>query len=308
MPSTAPRTTRQGVWVFLCITFGLTWLPFAPVLVGGPAVPLLMPFAPAVAAVVVRRWITQEGFADLRLRPRLGQVWPWLVIALVWPLLAMPLAVTAAALLGAGEPDLGRVDPVSLALWTAASVAAAPVFLGEELGWRGYLQVRIFPGRRVVAAAVTGAVWAVWHFPLWLIVLDLATWVLPLATVSLIVTSVFLGWLQERSGSVWAPAVGHSTNNTFEASFGAVAFTGGSGNVWLPLGPSMIIAAAEAVVLLGGVLAGSRRRQRHGSGARRVAAAPPSVADLEGDASTAGQVAHGRPTAAARVPSRTVRT
>jgi membrane protease YdiL (CAAX protease family) len=182
-----------------------------------------------------------------------------------------PLAVTAAQLLGAGDADLGRVDLLSLAMWAGASVLAAPVFLGEELGWRGYLQVRIFPGRRLLAATVTGVVWAVWHFPLWLIVLELPTWVLALATGSTIVTSVFLGWLQERSGSVWAPAVGHSTNNTFEAGFGAVAFTGGSRDIWLPLGPSLAIVAAEAVVLLSAVAVSSRRRERSERSAATVA-------------------------------------
>jgi membrane protease YdiL (CAAX protease family) len=274
MPSTAAQT-RRGVRAFLVITFGLTWLPFLPVLVGGPAVPLLMPFAPAIAAVVVRRWVTKEGFADLGLRPRLAAVWPWVGVALAWPLVAMPLAVAAASVVGAGTPDLGRVDLVSLAVWAGASVLATPVFLGEELGWRGYLQVRIFPGRPLVAATVTGLVWAVWHFPLWLTVLQLPLWTLPVMTVSLVVSSVFLGWVQQRSGSVWTPAVGHSTNNTFEASFGSVAFTGATGNAWLPLGPSLVIVAAEAVVLLTAVLAGPRRAA-HGRSAR--AAAPPRPA------------------------------
>jgi membrane protease YdiL (CAAX protease family) len=219
-----------------------------------------MPFAPAIAAVVVRRWVTKEGFADLGLRPRARDIWPWLALALLWPLLAMPLAVAAAGIVGAGSPDLARVDAVSLVLWAGASVLAAPVFLGEELGWRGYLQTRIFPERPLVAALATGVVWAVWHYPLWLTVLELPLWTLALMTVSLIVASVFFGWVQQRSGSVWTPAVGHSTNNTFEASFGSVTFTGGTGNAWLPLGPTLVIVAAEAVVLLGAVVVGSRRR------------------------------------------------
>lgn len=266
MTSTA-RPARTGVRAFLAITFGLTWLPFLPVLVGGPAVTLLMPFAPAVAAVVVRGWVTKEGFADLRLRPRLQEVWPWLVLALAWPLLAMPLAVAAAGLVGAGDPDLGRVGVLPLALWAGAALLAAPVFLGEELGWRGYLQVRILPGRPLLAATATGLVWAVWHYPLWLTVLELPLWTLPVMTVSLVVMSVFLGWLQQCSGTVWTPAVAHSTNNTFHASFGSVAFTGGTGSAWLPAGPAVLIVLAEAAVLLTTVVVGTRRQARR-SGAR----------------------------------------
>ncbi len=58
---TAPApSVRRGVRAFLALTFGLTWLPFLPVLVGGPALPLLMPVAPALASLVVRRWVTCE--------------------------------------------------------------------------------------------------------------------------------------------------------------------------------------------------------------------------------------------------------
>lgn len=271
MTSTAPRT-RHGVRAFLVLTFGLTWLPFLPVLAGGPAVPLLMPFAPAIAALVVRRWVTKEGFADLGLRPRVRAVWPWFAVALLWPLLAVPLATAAARVVGVGAPDLGRIDAVSLALWAGASVLAAPVFLGEELGWRGYLQIRIFPGRPLVAAAATGVVWAVWHYPMWLTVLELPMWIFPLMTVSLVVSSVFFGWVQERSGSVWLPALGHSTNNTFEAPLSSVAFTGGAGNAWLALGPATVLVLSEAVVLLGAVLVGARTlgRRRTGSAAPRA--------------------------------------
>jgi membrane protease YdiL (CAAX protease family) len=259
MTALATPVRRRGVRAFLAITFALTWLPFLPALFGGPAVPLIMPFAPAVAAVVVRRWVTREGFGDLGLRPHLRSAWPWLGLALAWPLAAVPLAVAVASAVGAGSPDLGDVDVLSLGLWAVLSVVAAPIFLGEELGWRGYLQIRIWPGRPLVAAGVTGVVWAVWHYPLWLVTLELQLSILALMTASLIVTSVFLGWLMARSRTVWTPSVGHSTNNTFEASFGSTAFTGSTGNAWLPLGPSLVLVLAEAVVLLGAVAVGARR-------------------------------------------------
>jgi membrane protease YdiL (CAAX protease family) len=260
MTTPAVPARRSGVRAFLAITFAVTWLPFLPAAFGGPAVPLLMPFAPAIAAVVVRRWVTREGFSDLGLRPHLRSAWPWLGLALAWPLAAIPLAVAVASVVGVGSPDLGRVDVPALLLWAAASLLAAPIFLGEELGWRGYLQVRIWPGRPLLAAGATGVVWGVWHYPLWLTVLELPIAMFPLMTASMVVTSVFLGWVSHRSGTVWAASLGHSTNNTFEASFGATAFTGSAANAWLPLGPSTVIVLAEAVVLLAAVLVGARTR------------------------------------------------
>ena len=60
---------QRGMIAFPTIAFGLAWFPFLPVLVGGPAIPVLMPFAPAIAAFVVRTWVTREGFGDAGLRP-----------------------------------------------------------------------------------------------------------------------------------------------------------------------------------------------------------------------------------------------
>ena len=44
----------RGIIAFLALAFGLVWLPVLPALVGGPAILVLMPFAPAIAATLVR--------------------------------------------------------------------------------------------------------------------------------------------------------------------------------------------------------------------------------------------------------------
>src|SRR5215203_5169219 len=90
---------RRGILAFLGLAFGLAWLPFVPALVGGPAIPILMPFAPAIAAFVVRTWVTREGFADAGLR--LGRRhWPLYLVAVLWPLAVIPVRVLAALALG----------------------------------------------------------------------------------------------------------------------------------------------------------------------------------------------------------------
>ena len=65
----AAADTRRGIAAFLAISFGLAWVGFIPELFGGTAIPVLVPIAPAIAAVVVRKWVTREGFARLRLAP-----------------------------------------------------------------------------------------------------------------------------------------------------------------------------------------------------------------------------------------------
>src|SRR3712207_850432 len=186
-----------------------------------------MPVAPAIACVVVRRWITGEGFGDAGLRPRLRRAWPLLLVAVCWPLVATPLAVLVAQTAGVA-PDgsdlpwgLGDVDALTLVGWVAMAAAVMPIILGEELGWRGYLQLRLFPGRPLRAALTTGLLWAVWHYPLWLATAEPVSGMgyhLLFGTVALTYFSVFLGWLQIRTRSVWTPTAAHAANNATEAN------------------------------------------------------------------------------------------
>ena len=101
----AARRTR-GIVAFLAIAFGLAWLPFAPALLGLDAPgAILMPFAPAIAAFVVRKWVTREGFADAGLRPNLRR-WPFYLLAAAWPFAAAPLGVLLALALRLGPEGL----------------------------------------------------------------------------------------------------------------------------------------------------------------------------------------------------------
>ena len=141
---------RRGIGVFLLIAFGLAWIPFIPTLFGhDPAGVFLMPIAPAVAAVVVRRWVTREGFRDSGLLPD-RRHWRLYLIAVAWPLAAtlvsVPLAmVVRLAPAGFTLPwGMAPPGPLDLLSWMALSIAIAPVIAGEEIGWRGYLQVRLF--------------------------------------------------------------------------------------------------------------------------------------------------------------------
>jgi hypothetical protein len=63
-------------------------------------------FAPAIAAFVVRKWITREGFADAGLRLDLRK-WPYYLVAWLLPLLVVGCIVVLSPLLGLGRPDEG---------------------------------------------------------------------------------------------------------------------------------------------------------------------------------------------------------
>lgn len=278
----------RGVVAYLLLAFGLAWGLWAIALRAVPASPrdplfqlLLLPggFAPALAAAIVRRWITREGFADAGLRPHLRRGWRLYLFALVWPLFVVAAIAALAAALGASRPDfslrraLGTLAPgqavpdLPSALWLvlplqvlASAVVATPILWGEEFGWRGYLQRHLLPGRPLAAAVLTGLLWGVWHYPLILRgyqypddrLLGLAFF-----PVSTILLSIIFGWLQTRTGSVWAPSLAHAATNTVGGSLTLLLFLGGPnwplvGYVgalgWLPLG-----ALCAWIVLRGGL-------------------------------------------------------
>jgi hypothetical protein len=62
-------------------------------------------FAPAIAAIVVRKWVTGEGFADAGLRLKLRRGWPYYLFGWLLPLAVVTVIVALTAILGAGEPD-----------------------------------------------------------------------------------------------------------------------------------------------------------------------------------------------------------
>jgi uncharacterized protein len=132
-------------------------------------------------------------------------------------------------------------------------VATTPLLLGEEIGWRGYLQVRILPGRPLLAALVTGVVWGVWHYPLLLTTAGPDTHLavlLPLFTVATVTMSVFLGWLRTAGGSVWVSGLGHSSNNLTEDNLNHTSLATTAGGS-LSDGAAVVVLLAEALVLLG---------------------------------------------------------
>lgn len=269
-PITLPDTTRRrGILVFLAIAFALSWLPFVPVLFGNdPVAGMFMPFAPMIAAIVVRKWVTREGFRDSGLRPNIRR-WRFYLFAVTWPLAATLLSVVLATVLGTG-PDgfslpwgVEAPGTMQLLIWLTLPIIASPTFLGEELGWRGYLQPRLFPGNFWAAAVATGLIWAAWHYP-WLLATDQGgdhpvVWLL-LFTVAVTNASVFFGWLCLKTGDVWSASIGHSANNLTEDGWHRLAFTGDRQGTPSIAGDVTVIIAE--VTVLSGVVAVDMLRRR----------------------------------------------
>jgi membrane protease YdiL (CAAX protease family) len=184
----------RGVAAFLALAFALAWGPELLVIARGarfeqPApgqVALLaaVMWAPAVAAVIVRRWVTREGFATagLRVGPRRYYLAAWLGVP---ALVAIVYGLTLLLDLGALDPTLSRAASAAPVAGASAATAAPPVLgatllvasltvgvvlttiatFGEEFGWTGYLLPALLPLGRWRAAALYGLAWGLWHAP-----------------------------------------------------------------------------------------------------------------------------------------------
>jgi uncharacterized protein len=249
--------TRKGIAAYVAIAFALAWLAWeVSFQLGGAASQLVFylgAFAPAIAAVVVRKWITREGFGDagLGVDPR---TWPYYLFAWLLPLAVILVIAGEAMALSIAEPDFSSQIalhamhhdlPPKLAPWSGEAMVAqellralafTPVLWGEEFGWRGYLQLRLAPGRPLLAAVLTGIIWSVWHYPLivrgfnypenpWLGLL--------LFPVTSIFLSIIFGWLREKSGSIWASSLAHSSINAVGGSLSLLWFYGRASQTWI---------------------------------------------------------------------------
>jgi uncharacterized protein len=260
-PAEASAALRQA-GLFLAITYVLA-LAIALALPHAGIAPLISIAVPVIAVAVTVLVTLRPG----KRRAAWAGVgfglpsWRALLVAVVGPMVIVGLSFAIAAAVGVvgfAAPDGSLViQALNLAVTT---LVFGVVFLGEEIGWRGFLLLRlaaVMPGRR--AALVTGACHAVFHLPL----LTLTTtyqsagsrWiVVPMVMVTLTLAGVWYGWLRLWSGTIWPACLSHSAfNNLMEGAAGiaitaspvAVAYTTTETGV-----VTMLIVLVTAVYLL----------------------------------------------------------
>jgi membrane protease YdiL (CAAX protease family) len=217
----------------LAITYGLT-LAIALALPHAGIAPLIAIAFPVIAMALTVAFTVPRGqrravWAAVGFNPRRGR---GLLIAVLGPAVIIAVSFGVAAAFGVVQfpglpPGFGR-RILNVALTT---IIFAVVFLGEEIGWRGYLLFRVAEltsGRR--AALVTGAFHAIYHLPLLLLTTTYQSagnrWiVVPMVMVTLTLAGVWYGWLRLWSGSIWPVSLSHSAFDNLMETVAGVAVT-----------------------------------------------------------------------------------
>jgi membrane protease YdiL (CAAX protease family) len=180
-------------------------LPFAIPGGGAGAVvaALTRTFGPALAAILCAALLGgREGlgalwrtFAHWR-----APAWLW-ALALLGPFAAMLVVVAVGVATGTLQRAPLDSPPLRFAVvFVAMAIVDGP--LGEEIGWRGYLLPRLLAlGGPLRASLLVGAVWWLWHVPLYLAdgrELSAGDWGVYLLTT--LALSLVFTWFWLRSG------------------------------------------------------------------------------------------------------------
>ncbi|MBN1659311.1 MAG: CPBP family intramembrane metalloprotease [Anaerolineae bacterium] len=154
----------------------------------------------------------------------LGLILIYLAMTGLNALLGLGEAANIMDLLGAtGEtPGLDQIPPALLfALVAFQTVILGPILgltmgLGEEYGWRGYLQGELVKIGRVRGILLLGVIWGLWHTPIIVMGYNYPGYPIlgPIVmTLYTIVLAFYLGYAVLKSGSVWLAAFLHALNN-----------------------------------------------------------------------------------------------
>jgi uncharacterized protein len=232
--STLKRVPWRQVAGFVALAYGISWALWASVMPDAwhalttgrtPAtytaagLGIVGMFGPALAALVMRLFVTREG-----IRGSLGarRNWRFYAIAALFPMAIVTAAIAIADATGLGDFHNGGKPLLAtyLALLLINTPISTVATLGEEYGWRGYLLPRLLPLGQVKASLLVALVWAPWHLPLLFDGLNyggknpfavLGFMLALTAALSLLLTRLYVA----AGASVLVTAVAHASFNAF---------------------------------------------------------------------------------------------
>ena len=232
---------------FVGLAYALSWAAFyglTPLVPRewGIAVYVVFMFGP-LAAALLTAWRFDKGrvISMLALRARFNLWWfaawaapvaitaaSWGVSLVIPGVTVRPIVEGMAEVMRAQGADVDATmlasAPHPLVLLLAAAVFGGAIntfaAIGEEAGWRGYLWTLLRPHGFWRASAAVGVIWGVWHAPLVVVGHNYGLgymwwpWMgITMMTLFTLAMSPLLGFLRDRTGTAWAPALFHGVIN-----------------------------------------------------------------------------------------------
>jgi membrane protease YdiL (CAAX protease family) len=228
------RVTRSII-TFVVLAFALSTVGYVATVASGETSVLLL-VAPALAALITRLIFQRNlrGFAWRRptLRAAVSAyLLPFLVSGSVFI-----LAWVAFGYYTTDNTDTGVLQGLVVSA-TVGFLAAAAFGFGEELGWRGFLVPELAKVTHFTnVALISGAIWALWHWPLILFAADVtdfdktpAWFTLPAFSITIIAAGTVMAWFALKTRSIWPAVIMHGSQNAITQGFFA-DYTAQDGN------------------------------------------------------------------------------
>jgi membrane protease YdiL (CAAX protease family) len=287
-PTSSHEVPWRDVAIYTLLTYAIAWAIWLPSIPNvfdllsaertpakfhAPSIIVAGMFAPAIAATLMRLFISREG-----LKGSLGPVRNWRAygVALVVPAVLITLVIVFDVVVGLSDftwhEDLALPLAYGVLALRAMTFGAALTF-GEEYGWRGYLLPKLLRLGEVKAAIIVGLIWGPWHAPLLIDGLNYSS-VNPVAAIAVLtVTTVALSLLLTRlfvaaGGAVLVAALMHTSFNSFSDTLTTTDHLTGNPLVVNPAG-----AVGIGLVLITVLLTHTAPRRIRKPRSRRVASA-----------------------------------
>ena len=207
---------RRPIISFVILTYLISWsiwslgyylgddkigVPF--LIIGG--------FGPAIAALTIER-LNHSSELKLKLFNLKSSLPNYLLSVLIFPILFLILILFLVLFMGYPQPDFSQISLINLMFLIPVNILFGGA-LGEEIGWRGFLLVRLNEQySNMISSIFVGVIWALWHLPLFLT----DTYQNPMMqylVIVILISFLFTFLLNRTINSIWPVVLLHASFN-----------------------------------------------------------------------------------------------
>ncbi len=190
------------------------WIP------NGPALAM---FGPMLAAMIMRGFISKEGFKG---SVGVNRPFKFYAIAFFVPFFFILALIIFNQISGIGHFKWTHSIPLFRTILITAGLVflLLPLSFGEEYGWRGYLLPRLLPLGEIKGTFILGVIWACWHLPVLSMAQEYLWLSIPIFLTEAILVAFPFTWLYRASGaSILVLSLFHSSFDVWGDTFTSAA-------------------------------------------------------------------------------------